>query len=185
MTRFEAWAVWSTSAAATATGVGLFWAKYLVRNSDPWAVVNHPWQPWLLKAHILVVPLLVFAIGLVFTRHVWRHFRSRMRWGRRSGVLTAAATLPMVATGYLIQAVTHAGWLQALAVAHIGLGVVYAAALALHQPAVRNAKPLKLRRPLRPRTAKQRLGNASGSTPSVPTGEPLRKTRVRAPGGGV
>lgn len=173
MTRFEKWSVWSTSVAATVTGAGLFWTKYLVRSSDPWAVVNHPWQPWLLKTHILVVPLMVFAIGMIFTRHVWRHFRTRVRWGRRSGILTALATLPMVATGYLIQAVTHAGWLQALAIAHIVLGFAYAVGLALHQPAVRRANLSKLRRPLRPLAAKRRSAaslpaEASGTWFSTP-----------------
>lgn len=145
MTQFEKWSVWSTSVATTVTGVGFSWAKYFVSSDDPWAVVNHPWQPWFLKAHILVAPLMVFAIGMIFTRHVWRHFRNRVRLGRRSGIFTALATLPMVATGYLIQAVTHGGWLQALAIAHTVLGFAYAVGLALHQPAT-----AAIRSPARP-----------------------------------
>jgi hypothetical protein len=133
MSRFERWAVWSTSIATFVTGVVYLWLKYLLTSDDPFAVVNHPWQPWVLKLHILVAPLLVFSIGLVAVRHVWRHLQSGAPQGRRSGLLTLAMLVPMVATGYLIQAVTAEGWLRAMAWSHIGLGLVYGAALLAHQ----------------------------------------------------
>lgn len=133
MTRFERWSVLLTTAATVLTGVGYFWAKYLVRSPDPWAVINHPLQPWLLKAHILVAPLLVFAVGLIALRHIWRHLRSGNRGGRRSGLAMALGFGPMVVSGYLVQAVTAPGWLQALAIAHIVLGVVYAIGFVIHQ----------------------------------------------------
>jgi hypothetical protein len=102
-------------------------------SDDPFAVVNHPWQPLVLKAHILVAPLLVFSIGLVTLRHVWRHLRSRMPEGRRSGLLTVVVLGPMIVSGYLIQAITHEGLLKAMAVSHIGLGLVYGLGLLAHQ----------------------------------------------------
>ncbi|HEV2148910.1 MAG TPA: hypothetical protein VGR37_16005 [Longimicrobiaceae bacterium] len=140
MNRFEKWSVWSTTAATFLTGAGFFWAKYLVEARDPWAVVNHPLQPWFLKAHILVAPLMVFAVGMIATRHVWRHFRSGMPHGRRSGILTAATLGPMVLTGYLIQAITHVGWLRAMAISHIVVGTLFVLGMALHQPVVRHMK---------------------------------------------
>jgi hypothetical protein len=39
----------------------------------------------------------------------------------------------MVLSGYLIQALTDEGWLKAMAVSHIGLGIVYGVALLAHQ----------------------------------------------------
>ena len=133
MTRFERWAVWSTSVATFLTGVIYLWMKYLVVSDDPLAVVNHPWQPAVLKVHILVAPLLVFSIGLVALRHVWRHFKSKTRDGRRSGLLTVVVLGPMIVSGYLIQTMTDEGWLKAMAVAHIGLGLIYGLALLAHQ----------------------------------------------------
>ena len=50
MTRFERWAIWITSVATFVTGVIYLWMKYLVVSDDPLAVVNHPWQPAVLKA---------------------------------------------------------------------------------------------------------------------------------------
>src|SRR3990170_2442260 len=119
VTRFERWAVWSTSVATFVTGVIYLWMKYLVVSDDPLAVVNHPWQPAVLKVHILVAPLLVFSIGLVALRHVWWHFRSKARDGRRSGLLTLVVLGPMIVSGYLIQTMTEEGWLKAMAIVHI------------------------------------------------------------------
>jgi hypothetical protein len=133
VSRFERWAVWSTSVATFVTGVIYLWMKYLVVSDDPLAVVNHPWQPALLKAHILVAPLLVFSIGLVAVRHVWRHFRSETRDGRRSGLLTVLVLGPMIVSGYLIQTVTEEGWLRAMALFHIAVGLIYGVALLAHQ----------------------------------------------------
>lgn len=149
MTRFEKWSVWLTSVATAVTGVIYLWMKYFLTPTEPWAVVNHPWQPWVLKAHIVVAPLLVFAIGLITMRHIWRHFRTGMRRGRRSGLTTALVTGPMVATGYLIQVLTGEGWVKAMAISHIAVGVIYALGLVLHQAMIRRSLPAAT--PTRPR----------------------------------
>jgi cobalamin biosynthesis protein CobD/CbiB len=133
MTAFERWAVWSTSIATLVTGTVYLWMKYLMASGDPLAVVNHPWQPYLLKLHILVAPLLVFAIGLVTLRHVWRHLKGKTPAGRRSGLLTLVVLGPMVMSGYLIQAITHQGWIEAMAISHIATGLVFGLGLLAHQ----------------------------------------------------
>lgn len=133
MTAFERWAVWSTSVATLVTGTVYLWMKYLMTSEDPLAVVNHPWQPYILKLHILVAPLLVFAIGVVALRHVWRHLKGKTRAGRRSGLLTVVVLGPMIMTGYLIQAITHQGWIEAMAISHIGTGLLFGLGLLAHQ----------------------------------------------------
>jgi hypothetical protein len=133
MTRFERWAVWSSSVATFVTGVVYLWLKYMLVTDDPFAVINHPWQPAVLKLHILVAPFLVFSVGMVALRHVWRHLRTGSREGRRSGLVTLAMFGPMIATGYLIQAITAESLLRAMAWSHIGLGLVYGIGLLVHQ----------------------------------------------------
>jgi hypothetical protein len=133
VTRFERWAVWSTSVATFVTGVIYLWMKYLMVSDDPLAVVNHPWQAAVLKLHILVAPLLVFSMGLIALRHVWRHLRSKMRDGRRSGLLTVVVLGPMIVSGYLIQTLTEEGWLRGMAIVHIGLGLAFGVVLLAHQ----------------------------------------------------
>lgn len=137
MSLFQKWLLWGSSVATAVTGVVYAWMKYLMEPSEPWAVINHPWQPWLLKAHILVAPVLVFAFGLIAVDHVWKHYRCRVPMGRRSGIMTALFFVPMVASGYLIQAVTHAGWLKAMVVAHLVTSAVYVVGLVLHQKVFR------------------------------------------------
>jgi hypothetical protein len=145
LSSFERWAVWTTSVATFVTGVVYIWLKYLLVSDDPFAVVNHPLQPVFLKAHILVAPLLVFSIGMVAIRHVWRHIQSGMQEGRRSGLVTVLALAPMILSGYLIQAVTEGGWLKAMAISHIALGIIYGLGLMAHQFAAggRNARALR------------------------------------------
>ncbi len=133
MNRFERWAVWSTSVATVLTGVVYLWMKYLMVSHDPFAVVNHPLQPLVLKLHILVAPLLTFSLGVVALRHIWHHLKAGVREGRRSGLWTAVVLGPMILTGYLIQAITHEGWLKAMAYSHIGFGLAYGVALLAHQ----------------------------------------------------
>lgn len=132
MNRFEKWWVLSTSALTAATGIIYLWMKYFMASTDPWAVINHPLQPAVLKAHILFAPLLVFAVGSISVRHVWKHFRTGVVAGRRSGLTTALSLAPMILTGYLIQAITAEGWLTAMAISHIGTGMLYTAGLAVH-----------------------------------------------------
>ena len=141
MSPFERWGVWVTSAITAITGVGLLWTKYFMEATDPWAAVNSPLQPWLLKSHVVAAPLLVFAIGLITTRHIWKHFRTRVRMGRRTGLTTGLVLFPMIVSGYLIQVITGRDWLVAIVIVHILTGLVYAAGLGLHQLAIRSRRP--------------------------------------------
>ena len=171
MTRFERWAIWSTSVATFVTGVIYLWMKYLVVSDDPLAVVNHPWQPAVLKAHILVAPLLVFSLGLVAVRHVWRHFRAKTPEGRRSGLLSLIVLGPMILSGYLIQTATQEGWVRAMAWSHIGLGLVYGVALLAHQFAAGGRKARAIRageRRLRKRRRRRQRAGLSNPSPTEP-----------------
>ena len=134
--RLVRWSSWATGI----TGLVYLWMEYVLVPAEPWAAINHPLQPWVLKAHILVSPVLVFAVGTIAVDHVWRHWLSGIRAGRRSGALLALVVVPMVLSGYLIQAVTHPGWLSATAWAHIGLGVLFLAGLVAHLEVFRRGR---------------------------------------------
>ena len=141
MNPFERWSVWVTSFFAVASGTGYFITKYLMTSADPYAVVNHPLQPLFLKVHVVTSPLLLFALGLIAVRHVWRHYRSGVRWSRKSGITIALAVVPMVVTGYLIQVLTSAGWIRAMAWAHVGFGFLYAVGFGVHSWVIRRREP--------------------------------------------
>ncbi len=133
MNAFEKWSVWLTSVLTIITGVAYFWTRYMMESSDPFSVLNHPLEPWFLKAHIIVSPLLLLAVGSILVRHVWKHYRLGVVLGRRSGLTTAVVFFPMVLSGYLIQSVVHPGRLRAVTLSHIVLSALYVLGLAGHQ----------------------------------------------------
>ena len=140
MSSWEKHLMWWSTAAVALTGFVYAWMKYLLQPADEWAIVNHPLQPVILKLHILVAPVLVFAIGLIASRHILAHLRTRTRTGRRSGTSAALIVVPMILSGYLIQAITHNGFLTALGYLHLAAGTVYAAAAVAHAVAARRQR---------------------------------------------
>ena len=123
------WEARLLAAGVVLTGLsGLVYAvmKYLMAGSDPDSRLGHPWQPDVLKAHILVAPILLFGLGIVFRVHVAVQLQREERDGRRAGLAIAALVVPLVFSGYLLQALTGevarqwTGWL------HTALGLVFA-----------------------------------------------------------
>jgi hypothetical protein len=133
VTRAERWLLWGSSAAVAASGLGFAWTKYLLKTDDPFAVVNHPWQPFFLKMHVLTAPFLVFAVGFVFSRHVVRQWQAPQTGGRRSGLGIVTVLAPMILSGYLIQTVTGEGLLGFLVAVHLATGIVYVVMVPFHR----------------------------------------------------
>lgn len=166
MNRFERWSVWGTSILVAVSGSGYLWTKYFLEPAGPFAVVNHPLEPWFLRIHVLSAPFFVFAMGLITVKHVWKHYRSGVRLGRKSGLASLLTLIPMVLSGYLIQVMTARGWLTAMAVGHIVVSFLFLAALAAHQWAVSKSEPPPRRRPRsrRDRGATEEYSGASGGS---------------------
>lgn len=161
MNRFQRGLLLWSSLLTALTGVVYWWMDTMLTPVNEWAVVNHPLQPWVLKAHIVVAPVLVFAIGLITMDHIWKHFRSAVQGGRRSGLTTMFVVVPMVVTGYLIQVTTHERWLTVVAWAHIATGLVYALGVLCHWWVVGRGRTKRRRRP----------SNADGTS----SGKPARQ----------
>ncbi len=121
----------------TLTGIIFAAMKYWMKSSDPFAVANHPWQPHMLTAHVLIAPFAVFAFGWTFSNHIWPALVNRAP-NRASGVVSMLLIAPMVATGYLMQVSTADATRHAFAMAHwISAGlyvVVYVAHLTGRRP---------------------------------------------------
>ena len=181
MTRFQRLLFWASTAATTASGLVYFWMKYLLVASDPWAVANHPLQPLMLKLHILAAPIMLFAVGLIWTDHIWRHIRSGLPTGRRTGVLSAAVFGPLVLSGYLIQAVTAPGFLAVVTWGHIGLGVACGAGVVLHQLAVRRRRGIR-KGALPVVATPERRGDRVPAVATRAITQPSVKSRVRRAG---
>lgn len=114
------------------TGVVYAVMRYLVTPSEEWAVVNHPWQPHVQHLHLLAAPLLVFAVGVIWRRHVVKRFANG-REGRVSGLGLLVGFIPMVVSGYLIQVAVEPGWRTAWIGVHLATSTLWVAAFLIHQ----------------------------------------------------
>lgn len=132
MSRWEAWLVHLATVLVGGTGVVYAWMRYLLPPADPYAVVNHPLQPTVQHLHVLLAPLLVFAAGLIFREHVWKHWRRGVERRRTSGLGLLFVLVPMIVSGYLIQTATGETWRLAWVVIHCATGGLWLAAYAAH-----------------------------------------------------
>lgn len=119
MKRAESTFVHASTVLVGGTGLVYAWMAYLARPQDPYALVNHPLQPQTQHLHVLFAPLLVFAIGLIWQRHVWSHYKKGVRQRRMSGISLLLSTVPMVVSGYLIQTAVDPAWRKAWVVVHL------------------------------------------------------------------
>src|SRR5664279_5327114 len=83
------------------SGVAYGVMKYFLAGADPDSRIGHPWQQPMLKVHVLTAPLLIFALGLVFSGHALARFKGGEDPGRVSGAGLLALGAPLVLTGPL------------------------------------------------------------------------------------
>lgn len=133
MSRFEALSLHAATLLVGGTGLVYAWMRFLVTPADPFAVVNHPWQPLVQHLHVLAAPALVFALGLVWRAHVVAGLRLGVGERRRSGVGLALSALPMVASGYLLQTTTAPEWRRIWLWVHLATGALWLAGYLVHQ----------------------------------------------------
>lgn len=132
MSRLEQWTVHLSTLLVGGTGLVYAWMKYLMEPSDPFAVVNHPFQPTIQHLHVLTAPLLVFGIGIIWREHIWKHYSRGVRSGRRSGISMLLTAIPMVLSGYLIQTTVTEGWRTAWIAIHVTTSVLWGAGYLSH-----------------------------------------------------
>ncbi len=114
------------------TGMVFAWMKYAIKSADPFAVINHPWQPYMLSAHVVLAPLLVFAFGWIFNEHIWAKFRNSAVPQRGTGIWSMAAIVPMILSGYFIQVSAADATRHAMAVAHWISSALFVLAYGVH-----------------------------------------------------
>lgn len=107
------------SVALTAiTGTVFALMKYFMGPAGEFSVVNHPLQPYMLAAHVVISPLLVFGFGWVFANHVRPKLATGLSPNRASGIWSLAAIAPMTLSAYLLQVSTGEAIRKTMAVLH-------------------------------------------------------------------
>jgi uncharacterized MnhB-related membrane protein len=106
--------------------------KYFMKSADEFAVINHPLQPWMLAAHVVVSPLLLFLLGWTFSNHMLPKLRFGDDRNRRTGLTTMYLIAPMTLSAYLLQIATNDTLRQVMAAAHWVTSAVFVAGYAVH-----------------------------------------------------
>jgi hypothetical protein len=99
------------------TGIIFAIMKYFMRPADEFSVVNHPLQPYMLAAHVVIAPFLIFSFGWIFSNHVWPKFQYESQ-NRASGLWSIIAIVPMTFSAYLLQISTSDAMRKAMAATH-------------------------------------------------------------------
>jgi hypothetical protein len=78
--------------------------RYLleVPPDDPFALVAHPWEPFVRAVHIVSTPLFAIALGWIVGTHAMPKVHARARGGRPSGLVVLLSILPLAATDPLV-----------------------------------------------------------------------------------
>ncbi|HUP61100.1 MAG TPA: hypothetical protein VNA69_11835 [Thermoanaerobaculia bacterium] len=116
----------------TLTGGVFAWMKYFMKSPDEFAVANHPWQPHMLAAHVVIAPLALFILGWTFSNHMLPKYRFGDGEKRISGVLSMALIVPMALSAYLLQIATNEELRNAMAIAHWISSGLFVLAYAIH-----------------------------------------------------
>ena len=130
--RVERWFFNAMHAAITLSGVAYFCMKYLMTTDDPFALVNHPWEPAMLSIHVVSAPLVVVLFGMVFRSHTLRKLLQASPVNRRSGLASAGTFLVMTLSGYLIQVTTNPALIAIAIWTHVATSVLFVAAYGVH-----------------------------------------------------
>ena len=132
MTWWERWAFNLLHALVAATGIVYFSMKYVMTPTDPFAVVNHPWQSSMLALHIVAAPFFVVFFGMLFRTHTLRKLVSASPRNRRSGWTSLLSFSVMALTGYLVQVASSPAWITALMWAHVASSALFVAGYSTH-----------------------------------------------------
>ena len=107
------------SAALTAlTGIVFAVMKYFMTSADEFAVANHPMQPYMLAAHVVIAPALLFLLGWTFSNHMLPKYRFGDGSNRKTGIAQMTLIVPMALSAYLLQIATNETLREAMAWAH-------------------------------------------------------------------
>lgn len=118
MSRLQLFWLHLSVALTAATGVVFAAMKHFLESSDEFAVVNHPLQPHMLAAHVVIAPILLFVLGWTFSNHMLPKYRFGDGTNLRTGFSAMLLIVPMTLSAYLLQVSTNETLREVMAWAH-------------------------------------------------------------------
>ena len=107
------------------TGAAYLYMKYGMTIEDPFAIINHPWQPAMLAVHVVAAPLLVAFFGMLFRSHSFVKIRSPNPANRRTGWISLVGFSAMALSGYLIQVASTPALITFFIWTHVAAGASF------------------------------------------------------------
>lgn len=129
---WEQWAFNGLHGVVAVTGTAYFYMKYAATPIDPFAVINHPWQPAMLSLHLLAAPFFIAFFGMLFRSHTLKKLTSPNAGNRRSGWMSLLSFSAMALSGYLLQVASTPGLVTAMVWAHASTSVVFVLGYTAH-----------------------------------------------------
>ncbi len=114
------------------TSIVYFIFRYFFTVEGDWGEEMHPVTPYLQKLHILLVPLLVFTIGMFYRDHVHKRIVTGMLRLRTSGIILIISFVLMVFTGYLIQVLNDQTLRRGVVFSHLIISGLWSFAYLYH-----------------------------------------------------
>ena len=130
--KVERWGFNGAYAAITLSGAAYFVMKYLMATDDPFAVVNHPWEPTMLATHVIAGPIAIALFSLAFRSHGLPRLWQASAVNRKSGLAAGGVFIVLIGSGYLNQVATDAIVLEASIWTHVSAGGIFVALYAVH-----------------------------------------------------
>ena len=115
-----------------ATGFAYFYMKYALVTDDPFAIINHPWQPAMLSIHLVVAALFVAFFGMLFRSHSFGKIRSVQPANRRTGWTSLLGFAAMALSGYFIQVASSPALITAWIWTHVAASTLFVVSYGIH-----------------------------------------------------
>lgn len=132
MTKNEKWFLFLANFLSVGTGLVLAWMIYFLRPVNEWDVFNHPWQKYVQSLHIIVVPLLFFAVGIIWKNHIHKRLFKQTEARKFSGRLLVLILFPMIFSGYFLQISQEELWRTIYQQIHIWSSLIWSLTFLVH-----------------------------------------------------
>ena len=132
MVWWERWAFNALHVVVGATGFAYLYMKLALVPEDPFALVNHPWQPAMMSTHLIAAPFFVACFGMLFRSHTLRKLFGSSASGRRTGWTSLVGFSAMAISGYLIQIASTPALIDAAIWTHVVTSAVFVVGYGAH-----------------------------------------------------
>ena len=132
MVWWERWAFNALHVVVAVTGFAYLYMKLVLTPDDPFAIINHPWQPAMLATHLIAAPFFITCFGMLFRSHTLRKLLGSSSSGRRTGWTSLLGFSAMALSGYVIQIASTPALIDAAIWTHVATSSVFVVGYGAH-----------------------------------------------------